>query len=102
MTREIILIICSYLLGSIPTGLLLAKGAGIDIRKAGSGNIGATNVYRTTGKKLGILTLIGDCLKGALPVLAARWLGISPEIAALAGLVAFLGHLYPVFLGFRG
>jgi len=67
-------IIISYLIGSIPTGLLLAKvTGGEDIRKSGSGNIGATNVTRLLGKKLGVLTLLGDALKAAVPMLGAHW-----------------------------
>lgn len=102
MTREILLIIAAYLLGSIPTGLLLAKAAGVDIRSSGSGNIGATNVYRTLGRSVGIMTLVGDCLKGAIPVVAAIWLGMSNGWIAAIGLAAFLGHIYTIFLGFKG
>ena len=98
----ILLIICSYLLGSIPTGLLLAKSAGVDIRTTGSGNIGATNVYRTLGRSIGILTLVGDCLKGLIPVLVARWLGMGEVGIAVAGTAAFLGHVYTIFLRFKG
>jgi acyl phosphate:glycerol-3-phosphate acyltransferase len=101
--KEIIFVIAAYLLGSIPTGLLLGKAFGVDIRSTGSGNIGATNVYRTMGRKLGIMTLAGDCLKGLIPVLAAKHLvGLSGDWIALAGLAAFLGHVYTVFLGFKG
>jgi glycerol-3-phosphate acyltransferase PlsY len=101
--NEIMLVIAAYLLGSIPTGLLLARAFGVDIRTAGSGNIGATNVYRTLGKRVGILTLVGDCLKGLLPVLAAHYLfGFSVEWLALTGLAAFLGHVYTLFLRFKG
>lgn len=102
MTREIILVLGAYLLGSVPTGLLLAKAAGVDIRSSGSGNIGATNVYRTLGRTVGVLTLVGDCLKGLIPVLAARYLGLPDAWIAAAGLAAFLGHVYTVFLGFKG
>jgi len=102
MTREILLIIAAYLLGSIPTGLLLAKAAGVDIRSSGSGNIGATNVYRTLGRGVGILTLLGDCLKGAIPVVVAGYFGMSDSWIAAVGLAAFLGHIYTVFLGFKG
>jgi acyl phosphate:glycerol-3-phosphate acyltransferase len=102
VAHTIILIICSYLLGSIPTGLLLAKAAGVDIRTTGSGNIGATNVYRTLGRNIGILTLVGDCLKGLIPVLIARKLGLGDTIIAAAGTAAFLGHVYTIFLGFKG
>jgi acyl phosphate:glycerol-3-phosphate acyltransferase len=100
--KEISLFIFAYLLGSVPTGLLLAKAFGVNIREAGSGNIGATNVYRTIGRKVGILTLVGDCLKGLIPVLVARWLGLPAGWIAAIGLAAFLGHVYTVFLGFKG
>jgi len=102
MTREIGLIVAAYLLGSIPTGLLLAKAAGVDIRSSGSGNIGATNVYRTLGRSVGILTLIGDCLKGVIPVVIAMYAAMPDIWIAAAGLAAFLGHIYTVFLGFKG
>lgn len=102
MSREILLTIAAYLLGSIPTGLLLAKAAGVDIRSSGSGNIGATNVYRTLGRSVGIMTLIGDCLKGLIPLLAASFLGVSGSWLAAIGLAAFLGHTYTIFLGFKG
>ncbi len=90
-----------YLLGSIPFGLLLAKLAGLgDLRQIGSGNIGATNVLRTGNKGLAALTLLLDLLKGT----AAVWVGshFGPYAAMAAGLGAFLGHLFPVWLGFRG
>jgi len=96
------LLFAAYLLGSIPTGLLLAKAAGVDIRATGSGNIGATNVYRTLGRSVGVLTLAGDCLKGLLPVLLARYLQLPDVWIAAIGLAAFLGHVYTVFLGFKG
>ncbi|MFO7576876.1 MAG: glycerol-3-phosphate 1-O-acyltransferase PlsY [Pelovirga sp.] len=100
----IVLIICAYLFGAIPTGVLLTRLAGKeDIRTSGSGNIGATNVYRVAGRSLGILTLIGDCLKGALPVLLAlRIFELQGVPLALVALAAFLGHCYPVYLGFKG
>ena len=100
--RETALLICAYLLGSVPTGLLLARSMGVNIRETGSGNIGATNVYRTMGRKVGIMTLIGDCLKGLIPVLVAKSLGLPPIWIAAIGLAAFLGHVYTVFLGFKG
>lgn len=102
MFLPLTILLCSYLLGSIPTGLLLARACGIDIRAAGSGNIGATNVYRTAGRKLGVATLVLDCLKGLIPVLAARHLGLPDVWIAGVGLAAFLGHIYTVFLKFRG
>lgn len=91
-----------YLLGSIPFGLLLTKIAGTeDIRGIGSGNIGATNVLRTGRKGLAAATLLCDILKGTAAVLAARHF-ISPETAIVAGLGAFIGHLFPVWLKFKG
>jgi acyl phosphate:glycerol-3-phosphate acyltransferase len=90
-----------YLLGSIPFGLLLTRAAGLgDVRKIGSGNIGATNVLRTGNKKLAALTLLLDALKGTAAVLIADMLG--PGFGLIAGLGAFLGHLFPIWLGFKG
>jgi glycerol-3-phosphate acyltransferase PlsY len=92
-----------YLLGSVPTGLLLAKFfSKVDPRKTGSGNIGATNIFRTAGKGLGVLTLVGDVLKGIIPIGIAIQLGISDLWLAAVGLSTFLGHIFPIFLGFRG
>jgi len=99
-----------YLLGSVPTGLILTRFfSRVDPRKTGSKNIGATNIFRTAGKSLGILTLIGDLLKGAIPVcIAMRWglthqWGFSPALwISLIGLSPFLGHVFPIFLGFKG
>ena len=90
-----------YLLGSIPFGLLLTRAAGLgDVRKIGSGNIGATNVLRTGNKKLAAATLLLDALKGTVAVvIAARW---SHDAAIAAGFGAFIGHLYPIWLGFKG
>lgn len=101
LTPVIIALAFGYLLGSIPFGLLITRAAGLgDVRKIGSGNIGATNVLRTGNKKLAALTLLLDALKGAVAVLiAARW-GLEPGIAA--GIGAFLGHLFPAWLGFKG
>lgn len=98
----ILLLAGAYLLGSVPTGLLLGKAYGIDVRKEGSGNIGATNLYRTVGRKVGVMTLVGDCLKGMLPVLAAKFSSLPADYAAWVGLAAFLGHVFSVFLKFRG
>jgi len=92
----------AYLLGSVPFGIVMAKLFGLgDLRKIGSGNIGATNVLRTGNKLAAALTLIGDAGKGGAAVLAARAL-VGEDTAQVAGLAAFLGHLFPVFLGFRG
>ena len=96
--------IASYLLGSIPTGLVLAKAFSTkDIRREGSGNIGATNVTRLLGKTFGALTFTGDMLKGFLPVfLGARIFNAAPEAVCIFGLAAFLGHLFPLYLKFKG
>jgi glycerol-3-phosphate acyltransferase PlsY len=97
----VLLLSGSYLSGSVPFGLLLTRWAGHgDVRQQGSGNIGATNVLRTAGKKLGALTLLCDALKGAIPVGVANLL--MPELVAWCGLCAFLGHLFPVWLRFKG
>ncbi len=91
-----------YLCGSIPFGLILTRMAGLgDVRKIGSGNIGATNVLRTGNKKLAAATLLADMLKGTVAVVVARE-AIGLEAALIAGLGAFLGHLYPVWLKFKG
>ena len=102
MAAPIILTILSYLLGSIPAGFLVGSSAGVDVRSAGSGNIGATNVARTLGWKKGLVTLFADVAKGFLPVMAAHLLELGEVAAAAAGLAAFAGHLYPVFLRFKG
>ncbi|MET7243074.1 glycerol-3-phosphate 1-O-acyltransferase PlsY [Methylobacterium sp. EM32] len=91
-----------YLFGAIPFGLILTRFAGLgDVRAIGSGNIGATNVLRTGRKGLAAATLLGDALKGTVAVLIASRFG-GPEAALAAGLGAFLGHLFPVWLGFKG
>lgn len=91
-----------YLMGSIPFGLILTRIAGTeDLRSVGSGNIGATNVLRTGRKGLAAATLVGDALKGTVAVMLAAQLG-GEDAAILAGLGAFLGHLFPVWLRFRG
>lgn len=102
MPQQLLWIAGAYLLGSIPTGLLLGKLYGIDVRKEGSGNIGATNLYRTVGRKVGLWTLLGDCLKGMLPVLVAWKLGVAEPMQAWIGLAAFCGHVFSVFLCFKG
>lgn len=100
----IITLLLAYLIGAIPSGVVLTRLiGGDDIRKAGSGNIGATNVYRVAGPKLGILTLVGDALKGVIPVAYAVYLAEMPaEQIALIATATFLGHLYPVYIGFKG
>ncbi|WP_333816139.1 glycerol-3-phosphate 1-O-acyltransferase PlsY [Tabrizicola sp.] len=95
--------VLGYLLGSIPFGILVTRAMGLgDLRSIGSGNIGATNVLRTGNKRAALATLLLDGGKGALAVLLARWLVGGEDAAQVAGLAAFLGHLYPVWLGFKG
>ena len=99
----------SYLLGSIPTGFLIARAKGIDIRTVGSGNIGATNVFRIVGKTWGIVTFVADALKGfvpsfVFPLLAPRW-GVDPAgswMGLMCMALAMVGHNWPLFLGFKG
>ena len=97
-------LLIAYLLGAIPFGFLLVKFTkGEDVRTSGSGNIGATNVLRTTGRAAGIATLVLDILKGFLAVWLASWLtGDAPEWTSLAALAVMAGHAYPVFLKFHG
>jgi glycerol-3-phosphate acyltransferase PlsY len=102
MLATIILIACAYLLGSVPSGYVLGKLAGTDVRGVGSGNIGATNVARALGMLPGALTLVADAAKGYLPVFLALHLGVSQAVVASAAIAAFLGHLYPLFLKFQG
>lgn len=95
-----------YFAGAVPFGLVFSKMAGIDVRAVGSKNIGATNVSRVLGKKLGFLTLVCDCLKGFLPMyLAASFLpesGTRELVVAVSGIMAVIGHMFPVYLGFKG
>ena len=98
----IVSLLAGYLCGTIPFGLLLTKYAGLgDVRQIGSGNIGATNVLRTGNKKIAALTLLLDGLKGTVPALLFSWL-YGEQAGILAGLAAFLGHLFPMWLGFKG
>jgi len=98
-----LLLLVGYGLGSIPTGVLIARWQkGIDIRQHSSGNIGMTNVLRTVGKGGAAFTLLGDLAKGLLPVLLALQLLTNPWAIGLVGVAAILGHMYPVFAGFRG
>jgi glycerol-3-phosphate acyltransferase PlsY len=95
-------LVFGYLLGSIPFGLILTRMAGLgDIRSIGSGNIGATNVLRTGNKKLAAATLLLDALKATVAALVA-WYLFGKEAGLLAGFAAFMGHLFPVWLGFKG
>ncbi len=103
---DLALVLLGYLSGSVPYGLLLARRAhGVDVRQAGSGNIGAANVARVAGKKIAVATLVLDALKGAVPVLIARRFDSALPAGLLPSLVggaAFLGHIFPVWLKFRG
>lgn len=100
---DVIALLAGYLFGSVPFGLILTKLAGLgDIRKIGSGNIGATNVLRTGNKPLALATLILDGAKGAIAIFVARELTIDPDSIALAGLAALLGHIFPIWLKFNG
>ena len=92
----------AFFLGAIPFGLVAGKLRGVDLRKEGSGNIGATNALRLLGIPMGIAVLILDTLKGLLPVLAARWFGLSSGWVVAAGLCAALGHIFSPFIGFKG
>ena len=103
----IILIVASYLLGSVPFGVLIAKAHGKDLRSIGSGNIGATNVSRALGKKWAYICFILDCLKGLVPMLAAKPLATPLTVTTLSlwltvGCAAILGHIFPVYLKFKG
>ena len=104
----VILIVAAYLLGAIPFGLIIARAHGTDLRSVGSGNIGATNVCRALGRKLGYLCFCLDVLKGMVPTLAATLLCSSPpSIAELflsltVGVAAILGHIFPVYIKFKG
>ena len=99
---NLLVIVVGYLSGSIPFGLLLSSAAGLgDIRKIGSGNIGATNVLRTGNRSIAALTLLCDVLKGLVPVLLASW-AYGSFAAMLAGLAALAGHIFPIWLGFKG
>ncbi len=104
MTLYIATLLAAYLIGAIPTGVVLTRltGAG-DVRQVGSGNIGATNVYRNFGRRLGVLTLFGDALKGFLPLLLViLYAGFTDTQIATVAALLFLGHCYPVYLGFKG
>jgi glycerol-3-phosphate acyltransferase PlsY len=103
-TLFILIMIAIYLIAAIPTGVVIARlMGGEDVRQKGSGNIGATNVYRVAGKLAGVLTLVGDTLKGFLPLLAFKtWLEPTPTQLGIASAVAILGHCYPIYLKFKG
>ena len=96
-------LIAAYLLGSVPFAMISSRVFGLaDPRSYGSGNPGATNVLRSGNKKAALMTLIGDALKGAVAVIVAQQMGLSDTLIALVALAVFLGHLYPIFLKFKG
>ena len=100
---QLLSIIASYLIGAVPFGMVFGKlSSGVDVRTVGSGNIGATNVLRAAGKKAALLTLLADCAKGLLPVLAIQAAFQDDYLTAFAGIAAVLGHNFPVYLGFKG
>ncbi len=104
--QNLLLFAGSYLLGAVPFGLIISKMAGIDVRLEGSRNIGATNVSRVLGKKLGLLTLLCDGLKGYLPMLAATHFlpeeGYKELLVCLCGVMAVIGHMFSIYLRFKG
>lgn len=103
MITASLLIAAAYLLGSVSSAIIVCRLMGLpDPRTQGSNNPGATNVLRIGGKKAAAITLIGDSLKGLVPMLVGHLLGVDPAVLAGIGLAAFIGHLYPVFFGFRG
>jgi len=103
MMLSIVLVILAYLLGSISSAVVVCRLMGLpDPRTQGSNNPGATNVLRIGGKRAAAITLLGDSLKGLIPMVVAHLLGVDATVLAATGLAAFLGHLYPVFFGFRG
>lgn len=99
---SLLMVLFAYFLGSMPTGFLLGSLSGVDVRRAGSGNVGATNVARVLGKKLGLITLLVDVAKGFIPVFLSVRFGFSLSVTCLVAAAAFLGHLYSVFLKFEG
>ncbi len=100
--EDVIAVALGYLVGSIPFAFLLSSRRGIDLRRVGSGNVGASNVLRTSGVALGVAAMCLDAFKGSLAVLVAEGLTIGQETPVAAGLASVIGHMHPVWLGFRG
>jgi glycerol-3-phosphate acyltransferase PlsY len=100
--RDVLLPLSAFILGGVPFGVIAARARGVDLRKTGSGNIGATNVLRSVGKGAAVFTLLGDILKGTAAVLIGRYFGHGPHAAAVMGLFAVLGHDFSPFMGFKG
>jgi len=102
MVKYLPLLAAGFVLGSIPFGIIVAKARRVDLKKVGSGNIGATNVLRSLGTIPAVLTLLGDILKGTMAVALGRHFGAGPFLEGLMGISAILGHNFSLFLGFRG
>src|SRR3569833_2803763 len=103
MIVDLLLTVAAYLVGSLSAAIIVCKLLGLpDPRTQGSRNPGATNVLRFGGKKAAAIVLVGDSVKGLLPVLVAQWLRVDDNVLAAVGLAAVLGHLYPLFFGFHG
>ena len=100
--NELAVVAFGYLIGSIPFAFLLARRRGVDLRRAGSGNVGAANALRTSGVWSGVLALLLDAAKGMVAVLVAQRLSSAPATPVAGGLASIIGHIYPVWLGFRG
>ena len=100
--EETLAVLLGYLVGSVPFAFLLARRRGVDLRHIGSGNVGATNVLRTAGAPLAVMAMSLDALKGTLAVGVATQLAVGPATPVAAGLAAIIGHIYPVWLRFRG
>ena len=100
--NELAVVAFGYLVGSMPFAFLLARRRGIDLRRAGSGNVGAANVLRTSGVPNAVLAFVLDAAKGAVAVLVAQRLSAEPATPVAGGLASIIGHIYPVWLGFRG
>jgi glycerol-3-phosphate acyltransferase PlsY len=102
MFSGVLLVLCGYVLGSVPTGFLVGRAWGVDVRRAGSGNIGMANVLRTVGKWPAVITMAGDMLKGFVPVFLARTVAENEWVVAVVALAAVVGHCWSIFLGFKG
>lgn len=102
MMKNVLLLIIAFILGSIPFGIIIAKAKGVDLKKVGSGNIGATNVLRSLGKCPAALTLLGDILKGTVAVALGKYIGVGLIYEGLIGVFAILGHNFSLFLRFKG
>lgn len=102
MSYDALFVLLGYLLGSIPFAYLVGRARGVDVFELGTQNPGTANVFRKVGRRAGAAVFVGDVSKGALPVLVAKWAGVSPWLALAVGLGVLAGHWFPVFLGFRG